>query len=99
MSALREKDEALMLSVYVQPGAKADMCTGLFDGRVKISLRASAVKNQANQSLIRFIAKRLGLPRREVCLVSGEKGRHKTVCVPIVAKESVKQWLSELDAG
>ncbi len=99
MNAIREKGSTLLLSVYVQPGAKTDACAGLFDGRVKIYLQAAAVKNQANQSLIRFIATQLDLPKREVCLASGGKGRRKTVRLPYCAKDSVKRWLSKFDAG
>lgn len=99
MSALREKGETLLLKVYVQPGEKVDTCAGLFDGRIKISLRAPAVKNHANQSLIRFIASQLDLPKREVCLASGDKGRRKTIRLPNCAKDSVKRWLLTFDDG
>lgn len=99
MTAIREHEDALFLSVYVQPGAKADRCVGMFDGRIKISLRARAVNNQANQSLIQFIAMQLGLPKHDLCLMSGEKGRRKTVRLANCPTELVKQWLLEYGAG
>ena len=96
MNVLRQHGETLLLNVYVQPGAKADGCIGMFDDRMKISLRARAVNNQANRSLIEFIAKQLHLPKRSVCLSSGDKGRRKTVRLLNCPMELVEQWLLEL---
>ncbi len=99
MTAIRSNGDAVFLRVYVQPGAKTDTFTGMFDDRIKICLRAPAVKNQANQALIRFIAQQLDLPKRDVCLAFGEKGRRKTVCLSNCSKESVKRWLLHYGVG
>jgi uncharacterized protein len=99
MMALRQHGDALLLDVYVQPGAKADRCVGMFDHRVKISLRARAINNQANRSLIEFIAKQLHLPKRSLCLTFGDKGRRKTVRLSNCPMELVEQWLLKFGVG
>jgi uncharacterized protein (TIGR00251 family) len=46
---------------------------------VRIRLNAPPVEGRANEALIRFLAKALGVPRVRVTLVSGGTGRNKIV--------------------
>jgi uncharacterized protein len=68
------------LDVRVIPGAPRDAVDGeMGDGRVKLRLRARAVEGAANEALVEFVAKRLGVPRRSVRLVLGATARMKTL--------------------
>jgi hypothetical protein len=46
---------------------------------VRIRLSAPPVEGRANESLLKFLAKALGVSRAQVSLVSGETGRNKIV--------------------
>ena len=67
------------LWVHVQPRAKKTEVTGWYGDAVKIRVHAPPVDGAANDELVRFIAKRTGLPRSSVSIVSGTAGRRKLV--------------------
>lgn len=65
----------------VTPRAAQNQVAGVSDGALKVRLTAPPVEGAANQALVRFLAKVLGLPRRQVSLRSGHKARHKRVLI------------------
>jgi uncharacterized protein (TIGR00251 family) len=46
---------------------------------VRIRLNAPPVEGRANEALLKFLAKALGVSRARLTLVSGETGRNKIV--------------------
>lgn len=79
MSWLRPgKDGSVLLSVHVQPKASRTKVAGLFgDGAVKICITAPPVDGQANEALIKFLAKLFKLPKSAVTIEAGHQGRTK----------------------
>jgi uncharacterized protein (TIGR00251 family) len=75
--ALGSPDIKQRLSVYVQPRASKNELVGLHDGVLKVRLTAPPVEGAANEALTRFIAELVGVPRRQVTVVSGSSGRRK----------------------
>lgn len=75
------KDGGLRVLLWVQPGAKQDAAVGVVDGRLKVKLKAQAQENKANEALVAFLAKSLGLPRSSLELTSGQTSRKKTIRV------------------
>jgi uncharacterized protein (TIGR00251 family) len=73
----RLADGTLVLSVHAQPGAKRTEVAGLHGDALKIRVAAPALEDRANAALVDFIAERLGVARRDVTLVSGERSREK----------------------
>ena len=72
------------LEVRVQPGAKRDAWTGrLPDGRRKVAIAAPPLDGRANEALVAFVARSLGLPKRAVRLVHGAGGRDKRLEVDL----------------
>ena len=65
--------------MLVVPRASKCAFAGVHDGRIKVMLDAPPVDGKANEALIAFFAKTLGRPKRDVAIVRGEKGRHKTL--------------------
>ncbi len=78
---LKEVPGALELAVLVQPRASRTRVVGEHDGLLKIQLAAPPVDGEANAALLEFLAKRLGVPRRQVSLVAGDAARRKRVRV------------------
>ncbi|OHE79180.1 MAG: hypothetical protein A3G75_11910 [Verrucomicrobia bacterium RIFCSPLOWO2_12_FULL_64_8] len=67
------------LDLKVIPGAPRDEIAGRVGPAVKIKLRAPALEGRANEALVEFLADRLGVPRRAVSLLRGERSRQKAV--------------------
>jgi len=78
MEALEKRDEGAWLRVRVQPKASRNSIHVTGD-RVRIALTAPPVDGAANEALVDFVAKTLGVARRCVTLVQGEKSRDKVV--------------------
>lgn len=94
MSWLREDEDGITLTLYIQPGAKKTAVAGLHGEALKIRLHAPPVEGQANAQLIAFLAQRLALPKRAVTLLSGEASRAKRVRVVGIGAASVVAKLS-----
>lgn len=79
----REEDAALVLALYVQPGAKRTEIAGehgdATQTRLKVRLAAPPVDGKANAALVRFLALAFGVPPSRVTLVRGATSRQKTV--------------------
>ncbi len=68
---------------------------GEHGGRLKMALSAPAVDNKANEALVAWLAERLGIPRRQVEIVSGQTGRQKRVRVQGLDVQSLLRVLNQ----
>lgn len=75
----RDGDDALILVLHVQPGAKRSGVAGLHGDALKIRLAAPPIEGRANEALQRFIADSFDVPLRNVELKQGAQSRHKIV--------------------
>lgn len=81
------------LVVHVVPRARRTEVTGRHGGIVKIKLAAPPVDGAANEELIRFVAKCVGVPRSAVTIASGATSRRKTIAVEGVAPSTLAEAL------
>jgi uncharacterized protein (TIGR00251 family) len=79
--------------LHVQPRAVRTELAGLHGGALKVRLSAPPVDGAANDALIRFIALRLGVPRRAVTVERGATSREKTVKVEGIAVDAARAAL------
>lgn len=70
-----------LVSVWVQPGGRVSEFLGLHDSVPKIRLAARAVEGAANEELIDFLSKFMGLKKSNLRIVKGEHSRRKVVLV------------------
>ena len=75
------------LLLHIQPRAGRTDVVGVHGDALKIRLAAPPVDGEANEELIRFLAKTLGVPKSAVTLLSGATGRRKRVRVEGVTAE------------
>ena len=61
------------------------------EGALKVRLTAPPVDGAANEALIALLAQCLGLPKRDIQIVYGTTGRHKTVEIMGMTVEAVEQ--------
>ncbi len=84
------------IDVLVQPRASKEEIAGIQGAAIKVRLTAPPVDGEANEALIRFIAKLAGVPRSAVEIVRGKSGRRKTLRVQGVEAAILR---SRLGAG
>jgi uncharacterized protein (TIGR00251 family) len=77
------------LPVRVVPRSAREGVAGCEGGVLRIRLNAPPVEGKANESLARFLAEALGVPRRDVTLVAGGRGRNKIVRIAGMTLEAV----------
>ena len=77
---------AVALAVRLTPKGGRDAIDGvetLADGRsvLKVRVRAAPSEGEANDALCRLVAKRLGVPLRDVHLTAGATARNKKLAI------------------
>ncbi len=90
---IRPHREGILLEVHLKPRAKKDEILGLHAGAIKISLKAPPVDGKANEALLAFLAKRLGLSRRRLKILSGLTSRRKTVYIEGLTEDEARKAL------
>lgn len=84
------RDNAVRVSVHVQPRAARSEIVGEHGDAVKVRLAAPPVEGAANDELCRFIAKTVGVPASRVAVVSGAGSRQKVIEIAGVDVEHVQ---------
>lgn len=92
-SILREKGQGVILNVQVVPRASRNEVVGILGDALRIRLQAPPVEGAANDALIAFLAKMLGIRQRQVEILSGHASRRKTVVISGLSKDQVAQML------
>ena len=90
-NCIRTDGNYLYLSVKAVPGASKSALGEVKDGRLKVRIAAAPEDGKANEELRSFLAKILGLPKKDIVIESGEKSRLKTLRLPAVYKEKIER--------
>jgi len=75
----RNADGSWLIRVKAVPGASRDEIAGVLGDRLKIRISAPPEGGKANKAICRLLAKRLGVPPRDVSLERGEGKPEKRV--------------------
>lgn len=73
--------DGVQLSVRVVACAARTTLDGVVAGALRVRLAAPPVEGAANRALVAFLAELLDLPKRDVTIARGERGRQKLVLV------------------
>ncbi|MFN2482329.1 MAG: DUF167 domain-containing protein [Pyrinomonadaceae bacterium] len=87
---LTESDGAITFGVRVVPHASRTEVAGVYDGALCVRVAAPPVEGAANEELVRFVAKSLGVATREVEIVGGHASKSKRVRVRGAARAAVE---------
>lgn len=93
MIAIEEAPGLVRFDVRVSPRASRDAVQGEHAGAIKIALTAPPVDGEANAALIAFVAKQLGVAKRDVVIVRGETSRSKRLEVRGASADAVRTLL------
>ena len=97
---LHDGKRGAALTIRVTPRARKTCFSGVMeDGTLRVRINAPPVEGKANQALIKFLAKALGINRSRVEIVAGEKGLDKILSIIDMTAEQVEEriqgWMKE----
>lgn len=87
---------ACTLELKTIPNAPRDEITGWLGDTLKVKVHAPALEGRANDALLEFLADKLGVHRRDVTLVRGDKSRHKIIRIAGLTLAEVRTRLATL---
>ena len=82
-----------VIQVKVLPKSSRNQIVGRENDVFKIKLAAPPVEGKANKALREFLAKRLGLAKGSVEIISGERSRQKSIQIRGLSKVEVDRLL------
>jgi uncharacterized protein (TIGR00251 family) len=93
VSAVEPIEGGVRLRLHIQPRARETAMAGRFGEALKIRLKSPPVDGAANEELVRFLARRLGVAASRVELMAGHSGRRKTVRIEGITVGEVEERL------
>ena len=86
---IREVEGGVVFSVKVVPAGSRTAISGLLDRTLKIKVSAPPQKDRANDCLIDFLAKQLGVKKSSIKIIAGQTNPVKKVQVLGLSAETV----------
>lgn len=90
---LRAHGDGVSLQIKVMPRASRNEVGEVLGDRLKLKIAAPPVDSAANEELVAFLAKRLGVSRGAVQVTHGQTSRNKTVVIRGVTMEQATDGL------
>jgi uncharacterized protein len=81
-----------LLTVRVTPRSSREKVE-LIDDLVRIWVMAAPTDGQANEAVIRILAKHLGIAKSRIELIKGHTSREKTLCIAELSLDEAKAKL------
>ena len=91
------KPGAVELTISVVPRSSRCEIAGIHNNSLRIKLTSPPVDNEANKQCCEFIAKQLGIARRQVAIIRGQTSRHKVLRIEGVVEQEVQEKLLRKD--
>ena len=76
---IQDIDGGVVFTVKVIPGSSRTAVCGLLKGMVKVKVVAPPEKGKANQCLLEFLAKQLGVKKSAISIISGQTNPVKQI--------------------
>ncbi len=84
MSFAKRTADGILMSILVLPRSSKSMIAGIHADALKIKLSAPPVDGAANAQLLKFLAKKLVIPKSSMTITSGATSRNKQVMISIL---------------
>ena len=91
---IKDTSGAITFTVRVIPRSSRTEIVGEYEGAVKVRLSSPPVDGAANSELIKLFAKKLGVAKSAVEIVSGETSKTKRLTVTGVTAGQLRNLLS-----
>jgi len=92
--AIQEIDGGVIFIAKIVPGSSGQtrIC-GLLDGMLKVKVSAAPERGKANQCLLKFLAKHLGVKKNAVSIIRGKTSPVKHVQVTGISADTLLEKL------
>jgi uncharacterized protein (TIGR00251 family) len=87
------------LKLRVSPGASNDAVVGRHGSAWKLRVSAAPEHGKANAAVVRLLSSALGVPARDVEIVSGHGSRDKTVALTGMTTDEIERRLAHASGG
>jgi uncharacterized protein len=91
---LKPSSGRIIADIKAIPGAARSEVVGLRDGALLVRVAAPPERGKANEELRSCLARKLGLPKSAVELVSGTSSRRKRLSFPLEAEAALRSFAS-----
>lgn len=78
---LQETTDGVILSVKLTPKSSKSEIIGIENNELKIRVATVPEKGAANEALIKFLSKKIGVGTSQIEIISGEQSRHKRLLI------------------
>jgi uncharacterized protein (TIGR00251 family) len=68
-----------LIKIYLQPKSLKNEIIGPYRDGIKVKVTAPPSKGKANEALMKFLAKELGIPASNIQILKGHHSREKTL--------------------
>lgn len=92
MNWYRENKTALTINIYVVPRSSKSEIVGIYNNCLKIRLKSPPVDNAANEELVRFLADKLKIPKKNIEIIKGHNQKKKIISIEQYGLNAL-QWL------
>lgn len=91
---IQEVDGGVVFTAKIVPGSNSPtrIC-GLLDGMLKVKVSAAPERGKANECLLKFLAKQLGVKKNAVSIISGQTSPVKHVQVSGISADTLLKKL------
>lgn len=96
MIDLQRHADGIILPVRAQPGARNSDIRGLQSGALKVSVTQAPEQGKANKAVADLLAKRLGLRRSQIELLSGATSQNKRFLIRQWSADQLRARLRDL---
>lgn len=87
------------ISLRVYPNAGRDEMLGFTDGVLRVKVAAPPSKGKANERLIAFFGRLLGVSKRNISIIKGHTSRNKLIVIDGLSREDIMKRLSSSGGG
>lgn len=86
-SWIKSHSQGTLLNLYIQPGASLSEISGTHADRLKVKIKAPPRDGEANEALIEFFSKYLGISKSKIRILRGESSRQKDLLFELPVEE------------
>ena len=90
---IQEDEHGVTFIAKIVPGSSKTAVVGILDDMIKVKVAAPPEKGKANQCLIAFLAKKLGVKKNAIYIVTGQTKPVKHVQINGISAEALRRQL------
>lgn len=85
----------VQINVKVIPNSSKNQLS-LLDENIKINIIAPALENKANKEIVKFLSKVLGVKKKELSIIRGNKEKYKQILIKDHTFEEIERKINSL---